>query len=139
MAARSPVRRPGHQFDRTHHRAHHLCDLRPRVLAPESLAQRVDARAVDLRQTSVATCRRYSFRQVHEPAPGVIACLGYNGRGIAMATAMGGEIARRITGTPAADLDMPVSPIRPIPFHGFWRLGAAARIAYGRARNALRV
>jgi len=79
------------------------------------------------------------YPHLHEPAPGVIACLGYNGRGIAMATAMGGEIARRITGTPAADLDMPVLPIRPIPFHGFWRLGAAARIAYGRARNALRV
>ncbi len=79
------------------------------------------------------------YPHLHEPAPGVIACLGYNGRGIAMATAMGGEIARRITGTPAADLDMPVSPIRPIPFHGFWRLGAATRIAYGRARSALRV
>ncbi|WP_163484841.1 FAD-dependent oxidoreductase, partial [Escherichia coli] len=29
----------------------------------------------------------------HEPAPSVIAALGYNGRGVAMATAMGREIA----------------------------------------------
>ena len=79
------------------------------------------------------------YPHLHEPARNLIACLGYNGRGIAMGTAMGAEIARRITGTPAADLDMPVSPLRPIPFHRFWRVGAAARIAYGRARNALKV
>ncbi len=79
------------------------------------------------------------YPHLHEPARNVIACLGYNGRGIAMGTAMGAEIARRITGTPADELDMPVSPIRPIPFHRFWRIGAAARIAYGRARNALQV
>ncbi len=79
------------------------------------------------------------YPHLHEPARNVIACLGYNGRGIAMGTAMGAEIARRITGTPAAELDMPVSPIRPIPFHRFWRVGAATRIAYGRARNALKI
>ncbi len=79
------------------------------------------------------------YPHLHEPARNLIACLGYNGRGIAMGTAMGAEIARRITGTPAAELDMPVSPIRPIPFHRFWRVGAAARIAYGRARNALQI
>ena len=74
---------------------------------------------------------------LHEPAPGLIACLGYNGRGIAMATVMGGEIARRIAGTPAAELDMPSSPIRPIPFHALWPIGARARITYGRLRTAL--
>ncbi len=79
------------------------------------------------------------YPHLHEPARNLVACLGYNGRGIAMGTAMGAEIARRITGTPAVELDMPVSPIRPIPFHRFWRVGAAARIAYGRARNALQI
>ena len=79
------------------------------------------------------------YPHLHEPDRNVIACLGYNGRGIAMGTAMGAEIARRITGTPAAELDMPVSPIRPIPFHRFWRVGATARIAYGRARNAFQI
>ena len=73
-----------------------------------------------------------------EPAPKVIVCMGYNGRGIAMATVMGGEIARRVAGTPAQDLDMPVRDLRPIPFHRFWPLGVKARIAYGRARMALK-
>ena len=79
------------------------------------------------------------YPHLHEPAHNLVAALGYNGRGIAMATAMGAEIARRISGTPAAELDLPVTPIRPIPFHAFWRVGATARIAYGRARNALRL
>lgn len=74
------------------------------------------------------------YPHFHEPEPRVIACLGYNGRGIAMATALGGEIARRITGTPAAELDVPVCPIRPIPLHLFWPVAASARITYGRIR-----
>lgn len=78
------------------------------------------------------------YPHLSEPADHVIACLGYNGRGIAMATAMGHEIARRITGTAAADLDMPVrSALRPIRFHRLWPLGVKAQIAYGRARMAL--
>ncbi len=79
------------------------------------------------------------YPHFHEPAPNLIACLGYNGRGIAMATAMGGEIARPIAGTPARDLDMPVTEIRPLPLHGLWRVGVTARIAYGRLRNTLRI
>lgn len=75
----------------------------------------------------------------HEPAPNVIAALGYNGRGVAMATAMGGEIARRITGSPASELGLPVTDVRTIPFHLFWPAGAAIRIAYGRIRDALKL
>ena len=68
----------------------------------------------------------------------VIACLGYNGRGVAMATAMGAEIARRITGTPAAELDMPVkSALEPIRLHRFWPIGVTARLAYGRLMRAI--
>jgi glycine/D-amino acid oxidase-like deaminating enzyme len=73
------------------------------------------------------------YPHFHEPAPGLIAALGYNGRGVAMATAMGGEIARRIGGVPARELDVPVLPIKAIPFHACWPIGAAARITYGRA------
>jgi glycine/D-amino acid oxidase-like deaminating enzyme len=77
------------------------------------------------------------YPHLHEPAPGVIAALGYNGRGVAMATAMGGQIARRILGAPAEALDMPVTSIRPIPFHGFWRLAVTARMWEGRIRDRL--
>ena len=77
------------------------------------------------------------YPHLHQPADNVLLCLGYNGRGVAMATAMGREIARRTLGTPVTELDMPVTNLKPIPFHGLWRGAAAARIAYGRIRDAL--
>ncbi|MBS0243386.1 MAG: FAD-binding oxidoreductase, partial [Proteobacteria bacterium] len=56
------------------------------------------------------------YPHIHEPAEGVTICLGYNGRGVAMATAMGRELANRITGGPNAEFNMPVSDLKTIPF-----------------------
>jgi glycine/D-amino acid oxidase-like deaminating enzyme len=78
------------------------------------------------------------YPHLHEPAPGVIAALGYNGRGVAMATAMGGQIARRIL-SPGAAVDMPITNLKPIPFHALWRSAVAARVTYGRIRDILGV
>jgi glycine/D-amino acid oxidase-like deaminating enzyme len=77
------------------------------------------------------------YPHFHEPAEGVLISLGYNGRGVAMATTMGGEIARRMLGTPVAELNMPVTTLKEIPFHALWKTAAAARIVYGRIRDAL--
>lgn len=74
------------------------------------------------------------YPHLHEPAPGLIAALGYNGRGVAMATAMGGQVARRLLGQ---EVDMPVTSIKPVPFHGFWKLGVAARVWQGRVLDRL--
>lgn len=75
------------------------------------------------------------YPHLHEAAPGLLACLGYNGRGVALATAMGGEIALLATGTPARDIPLPVTPIQPIPLHRFWRLGVMAKVLEGRLRD----
>ena len=77
------------------------------------------------------------YPHFHEPAPGVLAALAYNGRGVAMATAMGTQLAARVLGTTPEELDMPLTDIRPIPFHGLWRTATAARVAYGRIRDSL--
>lgn len=77
------------------------------------------------------------FPHLHEPAPGVVAALAYNGRGVAMATAMGTQIAARLTGTAQEALSMPVTDIKPIRFHSLWRTGVAARVTYGRIRDSL--
>jgi glycine/D-amino acid oxidase-like deaminating enzyme len=77
------------------------------------------------------------YPHLHEPAPGLIAALGYSGRGVAMATAMGGQVARRLLGTRAEDLDMPVTSIKPMPFHGFWKLGVMAKVWEGRVLDRL--
>ena len=75
------------------------------------------------------------YPHIHEAAPGLFACLGYNGRGVALSTAMGGEIAKLATGTPARDIAMPVTAIRQIPLHGFWRMGVMAKVMEGRLRD----
>ncbi|HVN45060.1 MAG TPA: FAD-dependent oxidoreductase [Steroidobacteraceae bacterium] len=67
---------------------------------------------------------------LHEPAPGLLAGLGYNGRGVAMATVMGRVLARRALGAQVVELGFPVSPVMPVPFHGLSRLGARAMIQY---------
>ena len=75
------------------------------------------------------------YPHIHEPADGVLVCLGYNGRGVAMSTAMGAELARRIVGGASAEFNMPVTDLKSIPFQGLWRLGVHARITYGRLRD----
>ncbi|MEI6161617.1 MAG: FAD-binding oxidoreductase, partial [Roseococcus sp.] len=77
------------------------------------------------------------YPHLHEPAPGLIAALGYSGRGVAMATAMGGQVARRLLGTAPEALDMPVTSIKPMPFHGFWKLGVMAKVWEGRVLDKL--
>jgi glycine/D-amino acid oxidase-like deaminating enzyme len=63
---------------------------------------------------------------LHELAPGVAAWVGCQGRGVALATILGRELARWLDTRSAADLPLPLSPLRPIPAYGF-----ARRIARG--------
>ncbi len=62
---------------------------------------------------------------LHEPSQGLIASLGCNGRGVAYSTAMGEVIADRIATGSWDGLPMPVSPLAPMPFAPFRRIGAA--------------
>ena len=79
---------------------------------------------------------RDHYPHVHEPAPGVLVCLGYNGRGVAMATAMGAQLARRII-QPELPFDMPVTDMKTIALHPFWPAGVKAAILYGRVSDFL--
>ncbi|SIT19268.1 NAD(P)/FAD-dependent oxidoreductase [Insolitispirillum peregrinum] len=55
---------------------------------------------------------------LHQLAPGILSVVGYNGRGVALATACGKMLAEAALGHAPEDLDLPQSPIAPIPFHG---------------------
>jgi glycine/D-amino acid oxidase-like deaminating enzyme len=66
---------------------------------------------------------------LHEPRPGVLIGLGYNGRGVAMATVMGKLLADRALGASPAELGWPVTPVAPIPLHR-WRLPAMALVVH---------
>lgn len=74
---------------------------------------------------------------LHELAPGVHAALGYNGRGVAMATVMGKVLADRVEGTPAAASPFPVTPLRPIPVHGLRRPVLSVAVAWKRLLDSL--
>jgi glycine/D-amino acid oxidase-like deaminating enzyme len=67
---------------------------------------------------------------VHTPAPGITMALGYNGRGIALATSMGRHLAARLKGSNAGDFPFPVTPMQPIPLHGLQRFYVAAGVAW---------
>lgn len=66
---------------------------------------------------------------LHEPRPGVLIGLGYNGRGVAMATVMGKLLADRMLGASRAEVGWPVTPITPIPLHA-WRLPVMALVVH---------
>lgn len=75
---------------------------------------------------------------LHELGEGLMAIYGYNGRGVALATAMGRALASWLSGqSDAADLPLPPSPLTPIPFHAFWPVGVHAAIAWSRLKASL--
>ncbi len=74
---------------------------------------------------------------VHEPAPGLTIALGYNGRGIAMATVMGRLLSERMQGATDAQFGFPVGTISPIPLHGLQRFYIAAGVRYYSMLDAL--
>jgi glycine/D-amino acid oxidase-like deaminating enzyme len=74
---------------------------------------------------------RDQYPHVHEPAPGVLTCMGYNGRGVAMATVMGAQLAQRIL-HPDGEFDMPSSTMQPIGLHALWPLAVRVAIMRGR-------
>ncbi len=76
------------------------------------------------------------YPHLHEPADGILIALGYNGRGVALASALGAELARRAI-DPRAELAIPVSPLRAIPLHALWPLAVKAAVLRGRLADRL--
>jgi glycine/D-amino acid oxidase-like deaminating enzyme len=72
---------------------------------------------------------------LHEPAPGLAVALGYNGRGVAMASRLGNLLADHALGGKAEELGFPVTTMRPIPGHAFRLPGLAAVIAWRRFQD----
>ena len=60
---------------------------------------------------------------LYEPAAGLFGVVGFNGRGIAMATALGALVARRVLGAAREELPFPTTAASPVPLG----LAAAAR------------
>lgn len=63
---------------------------------------------------------------VHEPASGMHVAVGCNGRGIAVSTCLGVQLADRILGRSADQLLVPVSSMRNVRFHALRGVGVRA-------------
>ncbi len=74
---------------------------------------------------------------VHEPAPGLLIVLGYNGRGVAMASAMGAAAGLYAVNGNRDGLPLPGSAVSQIPLHGARRGYVAAMSAWYRMLDGL--
>ena len=54
---------------------------------------------------------------IHSPAPGLYISLGYNGRGVALASQVGPLLANLCAGMSPEDLPLPITPVRRIPLY----------------------
>lgn len=64
---------------------------------------------------------------LYEPAPGIFSALGYNGRGLAIGTALGSVLSRRVLGADPASLPFPITNATRAPLN----LPASARSWFG--------
>ena len=74
---------------------------------------------------------------VHQPAPGLSVLLGYNGRGVAMATTLATVVAKNIIAPADNPLPLPITDIRPIPLHSLHRIYATAIMQTYRLSDSL--
>jgi glycine/D-amino acid oxidase-like deaminating enzyme len=73
----------------------------------------------------------------HEPEPGMLAGLGYNGRGVAMASLMGKWLAARALGADPHQLPIPCSKAEPLAWRTPQVLGAGIAMPLMRLRDRM--
>lgn len=76
---------------------------------------------------------------VHQPARGLFAGLGFNGRGVAMSTQMGRLLADLVLSGDGKSSAFPITTIRPIPLHRFRAVGAEALGTWYRILDRLEI
>jgi glycine/D-amino acid oxidase-like deaminating enzyme len=75
--------------------------------------------------------------RVHEPGPGLWAVIGFSGRGVAQASAVGRAMADALAKGTLDGLPLPVTPMRPVPFHSLRLPAMAAVFAWSRLMDLI--
>ena len=73
--------------------------------------------------------------RIHQLGPNGFGWVGCNGRGVALSTALGREFAKALAGEPLDRLALPLSGIKPLPFHGVIRRLAPVMLLDYRRRD----
>lgn len=73
---------------------------------------------------------------LHEPEKGLVVAAGCQGSGIGLMTALGPRLVDYTCDRNPEALPLPLTPIRPIPFHRFRNIGIGAAIAWYRMLDA---
>ncbi|MBY5974382.1 FAD-dependent oxidoreductase [Ferrimonas balearica] len=80
---------------------------------------------------------------LHALAGPGLACVGFNGRGVALSTALGPRLAEALIDDRPDAVPLPLTPMQPVPFQRFWPTGVSIalgwhqvkqRLSFGRAR-----
>ncbi|TCT09664.1 NAD(P)/FAD-dependent oxidoreductase [Paralcaligenes ureilyticus] len=74
---------------------------------------------------------------LHHLAPGVTALVGFNGRGVGMATTLGRVLAAACLDNRKQTLPYPTTALNPIRFHGLNQIGVRLMIAYYRVLDRI--
>src|SRR6266404_7433162 len=127
MGGRGPFREPEGPSD-----YHHL----ERVLG--LLFPQLKGTRCEFYWTGRVALTRDHLPHVHQPAPGLTVFLGYNGRGVAMATTLGTLVAKNLIAPANNPLPLPITDIRPIPLHALHRIYATAILQSYRLTDYLR-
>ena len=109
--------------------------LRGHDAALREIYPQIESPQYDYRWSGLVAVTADHLPHLHELEPGLHAALGYNGRGVAMATMLGRIVARRALGATDADYEFPATPLAPIPLHRFSELGVRATVSYLRLQD----
>lgn len=125
MGGRGPFRDPPEPAD----------DRRLRSAARETFIGAAAEAPVEYRWSGRVALTADHLPHLHELAPAVFAGLGYNGRGVAMATLMGRWLAEVATGGRCKDF--PVTALRPVRAHALHRPVLQGMIGWYRLLDGL--
>lgn len=73
--------------------------------------------------------------RLHRSPDGLVAWMGCNGRGLALCTGMGAVVRDAVLERPDAELALPVTPFRPVPFHPVVRRTARLALLHYRRKD----
>jgi glycine/D-amino acid oxidase-like deaminating enzyme len=77
--------------------------------------------------------------RLHQVGPDAFAWAGCNGRGVALSVALGREFAAAVTGVSLESLALPLTNIRPLPFHGVIKHLAPLMLMEYRRRDLMEI